>query len=48
MPIALQNIGWKMYIINGSWDIIILLIVVSCQVYLLIFDINAVAGTVLG
>ncbi|OBT96761.1 hypothetical protein VE01_04188 [Pseudogymnoascus verrucosus] len=27
MPIALQNIGWKMYIINGSWDIIILLIV---------------------
>ncbi|OBT56748.1 hypothetical protein VE04_03425 [Pseudogymnoascus sp. 24MN13] len=28
MPIALQNIGWKMYIINGSWDIIILLIVV--------------------
>ncbi|EFQ35398.1 uncharacterized protein GLRG_10542 [Colletotrichum graminicola M1.001] len=28
MPIALENIGWKMYIVNGSWDVIILLIVV--------------------
>ncbi|KAK4243565.1 general substrate transporter [Corynascus novoguineensis] len=28
MPIALENIGWKMYIVNGSWDIIVLLIVV--------------------
>ncbi|KAE8365528.1 general substrate transporter [Aspergillus caelatus] len=27
MPIALENIGWKMYIINGSWDVIVLLIV---------------------
>lgn len=23
MPIGLNNIGWKMYMINGSWDIII-------------------------
>jgi hypothetical protein len=26
MPIALANIGWKMYFINGSWDILILVI----------------------
>jgi hypothetical protein len=26
MPIALANIGWKMYFINGSWDIVILVI----------------------
>ncbi|KAK6063601.1 hypothetical protein SCUP515_12290 [Seiridium cupressi] len=24
MPIALENIGWKMYIVNGSWDVIAL------------------------
>jgi len=24
MPIALANIGWKMYFINGSWDLLIL------------------------
>ena len=29
MPIALENIGWKMYIINGSWDVIVLVIVVG-------------------
>jgi hypothetical protein len=23
MPIALSNIGWKMYFINGSWDLLI-------------------------
>jgi hypothetical protein len=31
MPIALENIGWKMYIINGSWDIIVLVIVVRSK-----------------
>lgn len=24
MPIALTNIGWKLYMINGAWDIIII------------------------
>lgn len=28
MPIGLTNIGWKMYMINGSWDIIILGLIV--------------------
>ncbi|KAE8421058.1 general substrate transporter [Aspergillus pseudocaelatus] len=32
MPIALENIGWKMYIINGSWDVIVLLIVALFRV----------------
>lgn len=27
MPIALENIGWKLYFINGSWDVIILILV---------------------
>jgi hypothetical protein len=26
MPIALANIGWKMYFINGSWDLVIIVI----------------------
>ena len=29
MPIGLENIGWKMYMINGSWDIIIIVLIVS-------------------
>ena len=29
MPIGLDNIGWKMYIINGSWDIVIIVLIVS-------------------
>ncbi|KIW74547.1 hypothetical protein Z517_11317 [Fonsecaea pedrosoi CBS 271.37] len=28
MPIGLTNIGWKMYIINGSWDIIVVVLIV--------------------
>ncbi|KAI2469087.1 putative hexose carrier protein [Annulohypoxylon bovei var. microspora] len=28
MPIGLANIGWKMYIINGSWDVIVLILIV--------------------
>jgi hypothetical protein len=28
MPIALTNIGWKTYIINGSWDIVTLVLIV--------------------
>jgi hypothetical protein len=29
MPIGLNNIGWKMYMVNGIWDIIILGLIVS-------------------
>lgn len=29
MPIALQNITWKTYIINGSWDVITFFLIVS-------------------
>lgn len=29
MPIGLENIGWKMYMVNASWDIIILGLIVS-------------------
>lgn len=31
MPIGLDNIGWKMYMINGSWDIITLILIVSAR-----------------
>ncbi|KKY20017.1 putative hexose transporter [Phaeomoniella chlamydospora] len=27
MPIGLSNIGWKMYIVNGSWDIVIVILI---------------------
>ncbi|PMB71783.1 Lactose permease [Beauveria bassiana] len=27
MPIGLDRIGWKMYMINGSWDIIVLALI---------------------
>jgi hypothetical protein len=30
MPIGLTNIGWKMYMINGGWDIIIVSLIVGC------------------
>lgn len=30
MPIGLNNIGWKMYIANGSWDVAIAVLIVSC------------------
>ena len=30
MPIGLTNIGWKMYMVNASWDIVILALIVSC------------------
>lgn len=29
MPIGLANIQWKMYMVNGSWDIITLVLIVS-------------------
>ena len=29
MPIGLANIGWKMYMVNGSWDIVIVVLIVS-------------------
>ncbi|KAH7410576.1 putative sugar transporter [Cadophora sp. MPI-SDFR-AT-0126] len=27
MPIGLDNIGWRMYMVNGSWDIVILILI---------------------
>ncbi|XXH01540.1 hypothetical protein Hte_007900 [Hypoxylon texense] len=27
MPIGLDNIGWKMYMVNGSWDIIVVVLI---------------------
>jgi hypothetical protein len=27
MPIALYNIGWKMYMLNGGWDVLMVLAV---------------------
>lgn len=29
MPIGISNIGWKMYMINGAWDVITLILIVS-------------------
>ena len=29
MPIGLNNIGWKMYMINGGWDIVVIVLIVS-------------------
>lgn len=31
MPIGIENIGWKMYMINGGWDIITLVLIVSLR-----------------
>lgn len=27
MPIGLANIGWKMYMVNGSWDVIVVILI---------------------
>ncbi|KAK3671340.1 hypothetical protein LTR78_008800 [Recurvomyces mirabilis] len=27
MPIGLANIGWKMYMVNASWDIVIVFLI---------------------
>lgn len=29
MPIGLANIGWKMYMVNASWDVVIVFLIVS-------------------
>ena len=29
LPIGIANIGWRIYMINGGWDIIILVLIVS-------------------
>jgi hypothetical protein len=34
MPIGLTNIGWKMYMINASWDIIIVVLIVRLRSHL--------------
>lgn len=31
MPIGLENIGWRMYIVNASWDIVVVVLIVSCS-----------------
>lgn len=28
MPIGLDNIGWKMYMVNGGWDVIVVFLIV--------------------
>lgn len=28
MPIGLTNIGWKMYMVNGGWDVVIIVLIV--------------------
>jgi len=32
MPIGLTSIGWKMYMVNASWDIVIVALIVSPHV----------------
>lgn len=27
MPIGINNIGWRMYMINGGWDIIVIVLI---------------------
>ncbi len=29
MPIGLESIGWKMYMVNASWDVVIIGLIVS-------------------
>jgi hypothetical protein len=29
MPVAFKNIGWKVYIINASWDVVIVALIVG-------------------
>jgi hypothetical protein len=29
MPIALKNIGWKIYIINASWNLVTVALIVG-------------------
>jgi hypothetical protein len=31
MPIGLDNIGWKMYMVNGAWDIVIFGLIVRLR-----------------
>jgi hypothetical protein len=33
MPIGLGDIGWKMYMINASWDIVVLVLIVCSLFY---------------
>ncbi len=40
MPIGLGNIGWKMYMVNASWDIIILFLIVSSQHFIVCAEIR--------
>lgn len=37
MPIGIANIGWKMYMVNGGWDIITLVLIVSSVVPITFF-----------
>jgi hypothetical protein len=43
MPIGLDNIGWKMYMVNASWDIVILGLIVSllpARIFPLLIDVK--------
>ena len=33
MPIGLNNIGWKMYMVNGGWDVIVIFLIVSTSMH---------------
>lgn len=47
MPIGLDNIGWQMYFVNASWDVIILGLIVSL-LELCLSDIANCSGVLLG
>jgi hypothetical protein len=44
MPIGLANLGWKMYIINGSWNVVTFVLIVS-HLLIVLTDLE---GAVLG
>lgn len=48
MPIGLNNIGWKMYMVNGSWDIVILVLIVCFCYFNLLFPSLTFLDRILG
>jgi hypothetical protein len=47
MPIGLANIGWKMYIVNASWDIVILGLIV-CLLHFIFSSMLTTSDVLLG
>lgn len=47
MPIAFKNIGWKVYIINASWDAVIVGLIVSLMVMKCTGDLRLLSTVVL-